>query len=157
MIELFSKDASPADAFAKYISCLVMVTQWEEDHQEGDSDGAAFATEMVHALLALHPLKVPTFKPTYTGSSGKRQELDVKLGSIGYLAVKPNPKSAAPALYKLVDITNRQSNSAEELVVVIDDRFDPGAAKNTQQVFRGIASNVISFSKILSAQAATMH
>lgn len=157
VIELFSKGASSADAFAKYMSCLVMVTQWEEDHQGSDSDGAAFAIEMLHALLALHPSKVPTLKPVYTGSSGKRHELDVKLGATGYLAVKPNQKSAAPALYKLVDITNRQSNSSEELVVVIDDRFDSVAAKNMHQVFRGMASNVISFSKILSAPPPTMH
>lgn len=157
VIELFSKGTSPADAFAKYVSCLVMVTQWEEDHQGGNSDGAAFVEELIHALLTFHPEKTSTLKPTYIGSSGKRQELDIKLGSIGYLAVKPNQKSAAPALYKLVDITNRQSNSSEELVVVIDDRFDPVAAKNTQQVFRGIASNVISFSKIASVKTATMH
>lgn len=157
VLELFSKGSSPADAFAKYVSCLVTVTQWEDEHQGADSDGAAFATEVVHALLSLYPQREPTLKPTYLGSSGKRHELDVKLGNTGYLAVKPNQKSAAPALYKLVDITNRQSNSDEELVVVIDDRFDKSAAKNTQQVFRSIASNVINFSKIASAEPAAMH
>jgi hypothetical protein len=33
-------------------------------------------------------------------------------------------------------------------VVVIDDRFDKLASKSTQQVFRGIATEVMGYSKI---------
>ena len=73
----------------------------------------------------------------------------------GYLAVKPTQQSAAPALYKLVDITNRQTNDGENIVVVIDDRFDKQAAKNTQQVFRSIVSDVIHFSKLVPADPAS--
>ena len=65
-------------------------------------------------------------------------------------------------MYKrqLVDITNRQTNDGENIVVVIDDRFDKQAAKNTQQVFRSIVSDVIHFSKLVpadSASAAIVH
>lgn len=74
--------------------------------------------------------------------------MDFKFEDKGYLAIKPNQQSAAPALYKLVDITNRQINSEEQLVVVIDDRYDKNAAKNMKQVFRSVASEVIGFSKI---------
>lgn len=157
MLEVFSKGASSAEAFARYISCIVSVTQWEEEHEGVDSDGAAFAAEVVHALLTRYPGRTLDLKPTYLGSSGKRHELDAKLDGTGYLAVKPSQTSAAHALYKLVDITNRQSNATEELVVVIDDRFDKTAAKNTQQVFRSVANTVINFSKLMPAEPVALH
>ena len=78
----------------------------------------------------------------------QQHEVDLKVGDTGYLAVKPSQQSAGPALYELVDITNRQANDALNLVVVIDDRFDRAAAKSTQQVFRGVASNVVSYSRL---------
>lgn len=157
VIEVFSNKESTAETFAKYISCLLSITQWEEEHQGHDADGSAFATEVAQILLEQHPDKAYQLKPSYLGSSGKRHELDFKLDEVGYLTVKPNQQSAAPALYKLVDITNRQSNADETLTVVIDDRFDKTAAKNTQQVFRSIASSVINFSKIAPAFVPIQH
>lgn len=157
VLELVSSKESTAETFAKYISCLVSITQWEEEHEGLDADGSAFATEVAQAMLEKYPNKEYILKPTYLGSSGKKHELDFKLGGVGYLAVKPSQKSAAPALYKLVDITNRQSNADETLTVVIDDRHDKLAAKNTQQVFRSIASSVINFSKIAPEAAPSSH
>lgn len=150
VLELFSKSNNAADAFAKYITCLVSVSQWEEEHQLLDVNSSAFADEVAHTLLSLHPEWAHAFKhkPTYLGSSGKKHELDFSLGGKGYLAVKPNQQSAAPALYKLVDITNRQTNEDMQFVVVIDDRHDKSAAKNTTQVFRSVANDVINYSRI---------
>lgn len=160
VLELFSKGDAPAESFAQYITCLIAIAHWEQEHQGHDANGAAFAQEVAHALLSLHPQSAHRFaaKPTYLGSSGKRHELDFKFEDKGYLAVKPNQQSAAPALYKLVDITNRQTNAEEQLVVVIDDRFDKTAAKNMKQVFRSIASDVIGFSKIATpTPSAALH
>jgi len=159
VLELFSKGDSPSNAFAQYITCVIAIAQWEYEHQGIDANGAAFADEVVHALLTLHPESTSTLihKPTYLGSSGKRHELDFGLGGKGYIAVKPNQQSAAPALYKLVDIINRQTNADAHLVVVIDDRHDKNAAKNTKQVFRSIASDVISFSRIAPPAQAAIH
>ncbi|AVS75006.1 DUF1828 domain-containing protein [Paracidovorax cattleyae] len=148
VLEVLSKASQPAEAFARYIACLVAITTWEEEHQGVDADGSAFATMVAHALMQLHPEQELEQRPSYVGSSGKRHELDFKIGGTGYVAVKPSPQSAAPALYKLVDITNRESNAHESLAVVVDDRFDQEGAKSTQQVFRGIASRVIGYSKI---------
>ncbi|AOV03609.1 MULTISPECIES: DUF1828 domain-containing protein [Delftia] len=155
VIEILSTDSSSADAFARYISCLVAITHWEMEHQGVDADGSAFATEVAQALLQRYPGKELQLRPEYLGSSGKRHELDFKMEGSGYLAVKPTQQSAAPALYKLVDITNRQTNDGENIVVVIDDRFDKQAAKNTQQVFRSIVSDVIHFSKLVPADPAS--
>lgn len=157
VIEMLTKDSSPAEAFARYISCLVAITHWEIEHQGTDADGSAFATQVAHALLQRHPGSALELRPEYLGSSGKRHALDFKIASSGYLAVKPTQQSAAPALYKLVDITNRQTNADESIVVVIDDRFDKKAAKNTQQVFRSIASDVIHFSSLAPAATAALH
>lgn len=157
VIEILSKDATPADAFARYISCLVSIIHWEEEHQGIDADGSAFATMVAHALMEMHPGLELQARPSYLGSSGKKHELDFKLDGTGYVAVKPSQQSAAPALYKLVDITNRQSNAAENLIVVIDDRFDKPAAKSTQQIFRGIATEVISYSKLAPGSVASLH
>lgn len=150
VLELFSKNNNAADAFAKYITCLVSISQWEEEHQDLNANGAVFAEEVAHTLLSQHPEWSHTFvqKPNYLGSSGKRHELDFSLGGKGFLAVKPTQQSAAPALYKLVDITNRQSNEELEFVVVIDDRNDKKAAKSTTQVFRSIANDVINYSHL---------
>lgn len=155
IIELFSTNSS--DAFARYVSCLVSITQWEKEHEGVDADGSAFATEVATAMLEKLPGREYVLKPTYTGSSGKQHEVDFKLDGVGYLAVKPNQKSAAPALYKLVDITNRLSNAEEEFTVVIDDRFDKAAANNTLQVFMSIATNVIGFSRIATESAVVEH
>ena len=159
VLELLSKGSSTADAFAQYITCMVAISQWEHENQGIDSNEAAFADEVAHALLSLHPSSANTFmsKPMYLGSSGKRHELDFSLDGKGYMAVKPSPQSAAPALYKLVDITNRQINEGSQLIVVIDDRHDKRAAKNTAQVFRSIADDVISFSKIAPLDPLAMH
>lgn len=157
VIEILSNDSAPAAAFAQYLSCLVSIVQWEEEHQGIDADESAFATMVAHALMGLHPGADIEVGATYLGSSGKRHEVDFKVGDTGYVAVKPSQQSAAPALYKLVDITNRQANAAAAFVVVIDDRFDKEAAKNTQQVFRGIASSVVAYSKIAPATAQPLH
>ncbi|WP_272970671.1 DUF1828 domain-containing protein [Comamonas terrigena] len=159
VLELFSKGDSPSGAFAQYITCMIAISQWEHEHQGLDAGAAAFADEVAHALLNLFPASANTFmsKPVYLGSSGKRHELDFSFNGKGYIAVRPNQQSAAPALYKLVDITNRQTNEDAKLVVVIDDRHDKTAAKNTKQVFRSIASDVISFTKIATQSHTFMH
>lgn len=157
VLELLSKASHPSEAFARYISCLVAITTWEEEHQGVDADGSAFATMVAHALMHLHPGQELQQRPGYLGSSGKRHELDFKIDGTGYVAVKPAPQSAAPALYKLVDITNRESNALESLAVVVDDRFDKGAAKSTQQVFRGIVNKVVAYSKIAPPEPIAMH
>lgn len=157
ILELISKSDEPADAFARYIACLISITTWEEEHQGVDADGSAFATMVAHALMQKYPGQDFKQKPSYLGSSGKRHELDFKIDGAGYIAVKPAPQSAAPALYKLVDITNRESNALERLAVVVDDRFDKEAAKSTQQVFRGIANTVIAYSKIAPQEEMSLH
>lgn len=156
VLEVFSSSGKPQIAFSKFLSCLVDVTQWEREHEGLNADSAAFAAEVAHALLEKMPTGHLEKSPPYLGSSGKRYELDFKFNGVGYLAIRPNQQSAAPALFKLVDITNRTSNDNEEFCVVIDDREDHEAAKNTAQVFRSTAT-VVNFSRIESPLQTPSH
>ena len=125
------------------------VTEWEKEHEDinANAENAAFIAEVSYALLEKNPSGIFEKEPAYLGSSGKKHTLDFKFNGIGYIAIKPSQKSAAPAIYKLVDITNRNTNIDEEIIVVIDDRFDKSAAKNIGQVFRSL-SEVVNFSRI---------
>lgn len=152
VLEVFSQNSSPQDAFSKYLSCLVAITEWEKEHEGLNADGAAFVAEVAHALTESDPAGHFERSPLYLGSSGKKHALDFKFNGVGYIAIKPSQQSAAPALYKLVDITNRNSNVDEEVVVVVDDRFDKAAAKRVSQVFRTVAE-VVSFSRIETKNA----
>lgn len=156
VLEVFSQNSAPQEAFSKYLSCLVAITEWEKEHEGLNADGAAFVAEVAHALTEGDPAGHFEKSPLYLGSSGKKHTLDFKFNGVGYIAIKPSQQSAAPALYKLVDITNRNSNVDEEVIVVVDDRFDKAAAKRVSQVFRTVAE-VVSFSRIETKEARPRH
>lgn len=157
ILEITSQESNPSDAFAKYIACLHSVASWESEHQNINANGAAFVEEVIYTLQNLYPAQTIDTKPKFLGSSGKRHEIDFSIGNMGYFAIKPSQQSAAPALYKLIDITNRLDNESKNFTVIIDDRFDKSAAKNTKQVFRSVADDVIDFSKINSVSVQDIH
>lgn len=158
VLEVFSEGLAPQEAFSKFLACLMAVTEWEKENEaiNANAENAAFIAEVSYALLENNPSGIFEKEPAYFGSSGKKHTLDFKLNGIGYIAIKPSQQAAAPAIYKLVDITNRNTNIDEEIVVVIDDRFDKSAAKNISQVFRSL-SEVVNFSRIDIQKNAAHH
>lgn len=157
VLEISSKENNPSDAFAKYIACLHSVASWESEHQNNNATSAAFVEEVIFTLQSIYPHQTIKPKKKYIGSSGKTHEVDFSIDDVGYFAIKPTQQSAAPALYKLVDISNRIDNESKKFTVIIDDRFDKSSAKNTRQVFRSIADDVIDFSKINRISISPMH
>lgn len=149
ILEVFAANEEPNKAFARYISCMLQLVEWEREHEDLDANASAFSTEVAEALRAWQPLQAITSTRDYIGASGKTHSVDFQFGNRGVLAVAPKPQKTAHVLYKLVDIRSKTSNSADEFLVVIDDRQQPDKARNEAEVFRTVA-NVMTFTKLKS-------
>lgn len=145
--EIWSSDREAPDAFAKYMSALVAVTDWERSQEGVASDMSLFVMEVEQCLRALDPFRSLREKPQYVGISGQVYKLDFDFDGKAVIAITPHRASVSSAIRKLIDIRSRAENVGFDAMIVIDDRRDPDAANSESQVL-GAVSKVWPMSRL---------
>lgn len=125
-IELYCDADSLPSGFARYISSLIAVAEWEEQNAGMDlvsSRTSQLVEEAQLYLTALAPNTPATFSDDrFRGISGRDYQFHLKQGAAHVDVIKAHPAAAASELHKLVDIRGKPMSADMEIVVVIDDR-----------------------------------
>ncbi len=151
VVEIWTSQGNSADAFAKYISGLMAIIQWEHENQGIGTDTSYLVEEVAMYLAAWkRDIKIEE-KPIFIGMSKTQYALDFKVGNEVIIAITPHPYSVGNALKKMVDIAGVTNI---EFRVIMDDRENKEAA-DTQGIILTTMATVMPITKLIEVSNAT--
>jgi hypothetical protein len=139
VLELWSQEGNVPTAFAKYISTIVGIIDWEGRHLGISTDISILIDEIGICLRAWKPDVNLVAEPEYFGISGQKFKLDYFFDDFAVIGVTPHHSSVGGALRKLIDIKSKPENSDLKILAVMDDRYDSENAKKESLVIEAIA------------------
>ena len=139
-IEIWASVNEAPAAFSKYVASLLALTSWERDQRGIGTDAVLFVEEVAMALHAWKPGKLIEIDPQFEGISGRGYRLDFMIDGEAIVATGAHPNAVSSVLHKLIDIRGRLDNSEMPLMVVIDDRVDPDAARREAMIIQRVAT-----------------
>lgn len=139
-LEIWSLESQAPAAFAKYISTLIGLIDWEKDQIGLSTDTSLLVAEVAQCLHAWKPGAELTESPEYTGISGKAYKLDFDFNGEAVIAINPHHSAVSAAIKKLLDIKSAPTNSHLKVLAVIDDRYDSKAAKQEGLIMDALAT-----------------
>lgn len=134
-----SAEQAPA-AFARYLSAMVGMTAWELDQEGTASNTSLLLDEVAFCLRAWKTGAEVTEGMTFHGVSGYAYKMDLSLDGRPVLALGTHPAIISSAAKKLLDINAAPSNKGIDVLVVIDDRPDPAAARREGLVLDSVCT-----------------
>lgn len=121
--------ASAGTGFARFMSALISVANWEREHVGLPMGPDLFKEEVAMHLRSWKPQLELRSKPSpLLGLSGKKHSFDFQFGSEYVDAIAANGTSTGAELRKVLDVRGSPEFSQLEVRVVVDDRRDPRAA-----------------------------
>lgn len=138
-LEVWADEKSAPEAFAKYLSAMVGILNWERDHIGVSTDISFLIDEIGMCLQAWKPEKALLKSPEYKGISGQEFKLDYFFDGFAVIALTPHHSSVGAALRKLIDIKGKTENSHLQFLAVIDDRYDPDGAAKESMIMESVA------------------
>jgi hypothetical protein len=138
-LEIWTSQNEAPSAFARYLSTIVGIIDWEEKHIGVSTDISLLVEEIGLCLRALKPTSEIKSEPEYTGISGQKFKLDYFFDGFGIIGVTPHHASVGSALRKLIDIKGKAENADLQILAIMDDRVDPEGARKETLVMEAIA------------------
>lgn len=138
VIEVFAPEAKASTAFASYIKSVTALIQWEKEHINLDHDTEIFVEEVAQCLRAWKRVSQLERAPRLVGITGRAYTLDFELDDQVVVAVTAHHQSVSAALHKLVDIRALPGNRSLNVLIVIDDRTDPEAARRESKILSSV-------------------
>lgn len=139
-LEIWSSESEAPSAFAKYLSALIGLVDWEKDQIGQSTDTSILVEEVAQCLRAWKPNALLTPSPEYVGISGQTYKLDFDFNHEAVIAISPHHSAVSAAIKKLVDIKSSPVNSHVKVLAVIDDRYDSKAAKREGLIMDALAT-----------------
>jgi hypothetical protein len=124
-IEAYIPEAKTPIGFARFISALLAIADWEDENAGldlGDKESRLVEEARLY-LTAIHP-DLPAVKSNFRarGLSGREYGFHLMQGDAQIDAITSHPAAAASELYKLVDLRGKTLTADTKIIVVIDDR-----------------------------------
>jgi len=139
-LEIWAQASETPKAFAKYLSTIIGIVDWESKHLGVSTDISILVEEIGMCLRAWKPGLNIVHEPEYVGISGQRFKLDYFFDGFAVVGVTPHHSSVGSALRKLIDIKGKPENSDLQIVAVMDDRLDTENAKKESMVIAAVAN-----------------
>lgn len=127
-------------AFSRYLAAILAVARWEADQIGVATDLSLLISEVAMCLRVVKPQAEIVERPEYIGISGHKYKLDFKFDGDAVIATSPHPNAVSSAAKKLLDIRAAAENQGIKIVVVLDDRYDPDAAKKEGLILDSVAN-----------------
>lgn len=140
--------------FAKYLSALMAVTNWERGQEGVCTDMSILLDEVEFCLRAWKPSCPLGPGQEFTGISGARYRLDFDLGGQAVIAISPHPNTVSSTAKKLLDIRGSNDNRGLELLIVMDDRHSEDTAKREGLILDALG-NVMMMTRLQKAARAS--
>jgi len=139
-LEIWTNINQAPAAFAKYISAMLALSQWEMDNTGVSTDLSYLVDEVALYLRAWKPNATITEQPEFTGISGHTYKLDFSLNGDGVIAISPHHSAVSSAAKKLLDIRAVSEYSQLKVIVIIDDRYDTDTAVREGKILDSVGS-----------------
>lgn len=138
-VEVWASSEAAASGFARYISTLIGLVDWEKAQKRINGDASLLIEEVAICLQAWKSNADIVRDKTYQGISGYTYTLDFSVEGEAVIAIKPHPNSVSSALKKMIDIISAPVNQGLKMNVVIDDRQQPTEARSEGAVLNAVA------------------
>jgi hypothetical protein len=146
-LEIWAKSEDAPIAFAKYMSTMLALSNWELDQNGASTDASLFLDEVAMCLRAWKSSAELCDGEEIAGVSGHVYKMDFQFDGGAVLAIGTHPASVNSAAKKLLDIRAATQNDGLKVLLVIDDRRDPDAARSEGLVLDSV-SNVMMMTKL---------
>lgn len=138
-LEVWATAGTAAQAYARLVSALLAVVEWERASDGTDLETAALLDEVATLLARTAPDEELARDVMLTGISKQQHRMDFRLGRQIVVAVRPHHLSVSSAIRRLLDVKNLPSNAQYEWRVILDDRTDPEGADKEGAVLGTVA------------------
>lgn len=130
---------NPSQGFARMISTLLGIAAWEREQAGVSMDADWFVQEVAFYLQAWKPQAHIVKNPKIKGFSGRSISFDFEFEGQFIDAVAPHSASTGAELRKIVDLTSTSTYADKEVMVIVDDRFNPDLAKQEMGIISRVA------------------
>lgn len=149
-IKVLSNAANSAFFFAKFISGLLSLADWERERIGINEDTKNLADEAELYLKAWKPSAELIRHPKINGQSRKKHEFDFLFDKELIDVIPANATATGASMRKAGDITNSPNLDAGlSMRFIIDDRTDPSKAEIEKQII-GSISRAMLFSQLVN-------
>jgi Domain of unknown function DUF1828 len=125
--------------FARLVSTLMGVAAWAREQTGIAQDSAWFVEEVAMYLKAWKPSAVILEKPTVKGFSGRSLRFNFQIDNQFIDAMQPHGASTGSELRKIVDLNTGAAYTHNDVLVIVDDRTSPDAAKQEIDIIGRVA------------------
>jgi Domain of unknown function DUF1828 len=139
VFETLCPTSNASHGFACLVSTILGVASWEREQMGVAQDSAWFVDEVAMYLKAWKPGALIIDRPTVQGISGRSLKFNFQIANQYIDAIQPNGHSTGSELRKIVDLSSISSNLENEVLVVVDDRTSPKAAKQEISIIGRVA------------------
>jgi hypothetical protein len=129
VLETLCAVENPSQGFARMISTLLGIASWEREQAGVSIDAEWFVQEVAFHLQAWKPEAPIIRSPKVKGFSGRTISFDFEFDGQFVDAVTPHSSSTGAELRKVVDLVSTSTFAKKEVLVIVDDRFNPDLAK----------------------------
>lgn len=129
VFETLCSSSNPSLGFARMVSTLLGVASWEREQHGVAIDAEWLIEEVALYLKSWKPSSNLIEKPSARGFSGRVLHFDFELNGQYVDAIQPHSASTGAELRKIVDLSSSLSNKDKSVLVIVDDRSNPDAAK----------------------------
>lgn len=146
-LEIWAKSEDATVAFAKYMSTMLALSNWELDQEGVATDTSLFLDEVAMCLRAWKSAAPLSDGEEVVGISGHVYKMDLQFDDSAVLAVGTHPAAISSTAKKLLDIRGANENKGLKVLVVMDDRHDPDTARREGLVLDAVA-NVLMMTRL---------
>lgn len=147
VLEVWAVDGQAPVAFAKYMSALLAIVEWERANSDLDTDLTMFIEEVGLCLRSWRPSSKIIPLPTYSGITRQSYSLDYVVDGEPYIASGSHPNTISAAIKKILDIKSLPENNDLSFTVVVDDRSNPDVLNKDGMVLQAVAK-VLPFTRL---------
>jgi hypothetical protein len=139
-LEIWARSEEATVAFAKYISTVLALSNWEREQDGVATDTSLFLDEVAMYLRAWKSTAPLSVGEEIVGVSGHVYKMDLQFDGGAVLAVGTHPASISSTAKKLLDIRGATENAGLKVLIVMDDRHDPDTARREGLVLDSVGS-----------------
>ena len=138
--ELLANADRSSLAFARFVSALLSVANWEREHIGLPMGAEHFRDEVAMHLRSWRPdLELNARPAALQGLSGKKHSFDFRFGAEYVDAISANGNSTGAELRKIIDVKSSPEFADLDVRVVVDDRRDQQAAAEEIRILGRVA------------------
>lgn len=129
--------------FAKYMSAMLSVVQYERDSLSSSTDLNVLVEEVEMLFRRWRAGEQITLRPKVRGQSRREHSFDLQVGNTLVDAISPHANATGSVMRKAGDVMSSPFSGDRQIIVVIDDRVDQEAASVERDILSSLVKPIL--------------